>query len=64
MMRLGRVDKEIWTLRLAPQLMGKEQQAYVALSAIDYKVKEAILRRYNISEALSAVISQRAEEDG
>ena len=53
LMRLGRID-EMWTLRLAPQLTGKAQQAYAMLStgdATDYsKVKEAILRRYDISE--------------
>ena len=44
----------MWTLRLAPQLTGKAQQAYTTLSAgdaTDYsKVTEAILCRYNISE--------------
>ena len=53
-MQLGRIAEESWTLRLAPQLTGKAQQAYAALSATDAtdyrKVKEAILRRYDISE--------------
>ena len=54
MMRLGHVDEDLWTLRLAPQLTGKAQQAYAALNAADTsqygKMKEAILQRYNISE--------------
>ena len=54
MMRLGHVDEDLWTLRLAPQMTGKVQQAYAALNvadAIQYgTVKEAILRRYNVSE--------------
>ena len=54
LMELGRVAEESWTLRLAPQLTGKAQQAYAALSvtdATDYRqVKGAILRRYDISE--------------
>ena len=41
-------------LRLAPQLTGKAQQAYAAMTtadSVDYKkVKEAILRRYDVSE--------------
>ena len=53
LMRLGQID-EMWMLRLAPQRTGKAQQAYAMLSAgdtTDYsKVKEAILRRYDISE--------------
>ena len=54
MMRLGHADEDLWTLRLAPQLTGKAQQAYAALNATDAsqygKVKEVILRQYNISE--------------
>ena len=54
MMRLGHVHEDLWTLRLAPQLTGKAQQAYAALNVADAsqygKVKEAILRRYDINE--------------
>ena len=46
LMQLGRIAEESWTLWLAPQLTGKAQQAYAALSATDAtdyrKVKEAI----------------------
>lgn len=46
-MQLGRISEELWTLKLAPQLIGKAQQAYAAMSnseATDYKkVKEAPL---------------------
>ena len=42
-----------WAFQLAPQLSGKAQQAYAALSgeaASDYKqIKEAILRRYDVN---------------
>ena len=54
LMQLGHIAEESWTLRLAPQLTEKAQQAYAALSATDAtdyrKVKEVILRRYEISE--------------
>ena len=54
MMRLGHVDENFWTFRLAPQLTGKAQLAYAALNVADAsqygKLKEAILRRYDISE--------------
>ena len=53
-MTLGRVPEGTWTLHLAPQLSGKALQAYAATSTADAavyaKVKEAILRRYEISE--------------
>ena len=43
-----------WSFKLAPQLTGKAQLAYAALSveqSRDYKtLKTAILRQYNISE--------------
>ena len=42
-----------WAFQLAPELSGKAQQAYAALSgeaASDYKqIKEAILRRYDVN---------------
>ena len=48
------VEKEKWSVILAPQLTGKALQAYAALSNDDSKeyekVKEAIFRRYNINE--------------
>ena len=48
------IAKKWWPFDLAPQLTGKAQQAYAALSpddAEDYeRVKSAILRRYNINE--------------
>ena len=53
-MTLGRVPEGTWTLHLAPQLSGKALLAYAATSTADAavyaKVKEAILRRYEISE--------------
>ena len=43
-----------WSYKLAPQLTGKAQKAYAALSADEAKtygtVKTAILRRYNIND--------------
>ena len=48
------VKEERWAVKLAQQLTGKVQQAYAAMStedAGDYRaLKEAILRRYDISE--------------
>ena len=48
------VKEERWAVKLAPQLTGKAQQAYAAMSteqAGDYEaLKEAILRRYDTSE--------------
>ena len=48
------VPENRWVFKLAPQLSGKAQQAYAALSgeaAADYsQVKEAILRRYGVNE--------------
>ena len=46
------VPKERWTVKLAPQLTGKAQQAYAAMAtreADDYdELKKVILRRYDI----------------
>ena len=54
MMRAYEVPQPRWTFKLAPQLTGKAQQAYAALSideSQDYEaLKAAILRRYNINE--------------
>ena len=51
-MAIGGIDEDSWATRLAPQLTGKAQQAYAAMSREDAdsyrKVKEAVLRRYNI----------------
>ena len=48
------VNRERWIFKLAPNLVGKAQQAYAALSAVDasdyVKLKEAILQRYDITE--------------
>ena len=48
------VEEERWAIKLAPQLTGRAQQAYAAMStemAGNYKeVKKAILRRYDIGE--------------
>ena len=48
------VKKDKWAFKLAPQLVGKAQQAYVGLSvtdASDYdQLKSAILQRYVITE--------------
>eukprot|EP00731_Ephydatia_muelleri_P034136 Em0048g12a len=53
-MRAYEVKDERWAVKIAPQLTGKAQQAYAAMKAEDagnYQlVKEAILRRYDISE--------------
>ena len=51
---LREVGEDTWAIRLAPQLIGKAQQAYAAMrdtNATNYQqVKDAILKRYNISE--------------
>lgn len=48
------VKKEKWVFKLAAHLVGKAQEAYAALSTEDArsyeKVKEAILRRFDITE--------------
>ena len=53
-MTIQRVEEALWIPWLAPQLTGKAQQAFAALTADDSrvykKVKEAILRRYDINE--------------
>ena len=49
MMRAYEVKRERWAYKLAPQLSGRAQQAYAAMSAADAgnyeKMKLAILRR-------------------
>ena len=54
MMQAHHIDPAQWVFRLAPQLTGKAQQAYAALSTDESdkydSVKKAILRRYNINE--------------
>ena len=56
LMRAYEVLKERWSFKLAPQLTGKAQQAYAALTPDDAKdyesVKAAILRRYNINDEM------------
>lgn len=48
------VKREKWAFKLAPQLVGKAQQAYAGLTVADAgdyeKLKSAILRRYDITE--------------
>ena len=48
------VQKERWAFKLASNLVGKAQMAYASMNAADAssydKLKEAILRRYDISE--------------
>ena len=48
------VREERWAFKLAPQLVGKAQQAYAGMNpdeAKDYaKLKKAILRRYDVNE--------------
>ena len=70
MMKAYAVEKARWAFVLAPQLTGKAQQAYAAMSgdmARDYdQVKEAILKRYDINEESYRVrfrgISKKPEE--
>ena len=54
LMKAYEIQKERWSFKLAPQLIGKAQQAYAAMppdDARDYdKLKDAILRRYDINE--------------
>ena len=54
MMGAYEVEKSRWAFMLAPQLTGKAQQAYAALSADDAgdypALKAAILQRYDINE--------------
>ena len=54
LMEAYEVPKECWAYQLAPQLTGKAQQAYAAVSSDSAKkyddMKTAILRRYNINE--------------
>ena len=70
MLKAYAVEKARWTFVLAPQLTGKAQQAYAAMSgdmAGDYdQVKEAILKLYDINEESYCVrfrgISKKPEE--
>ena len=70
MMEAYALEKARWAFVLAPQLTGKAQQAYAAMSGDmtgDYdRVKEAILKRYNINEESYCVnfrgISKKPEE--
>ena len=53
-MEAHEIERVKWPVLLAPQLTGKAQQAYAALSSEDSKnftkVKEAIFKRYDINE--------------
>ena len=59
--RIMEVDRERWPFQLAPQLTGKAQQAYAALTPDDAKdynvVRRAILRRYSINEETYVSVS-------
>ena len=54
MMGVYEITEDKWAFRLAPQLTGKAQQAYAALGVADShiyaRVKEAVLRRYDIND--------------
>ena len=54
LMKAYDIKEDCWSFKLAPQLVGKAQQAYAAMppdDAKDYvKLKDAILRRYDINE--------------
>ena len=69
LMEAYEVPKEHWAYRLAPQLTGKAQQAYVAVTSDSAKkyedVKTAILRRYNINkETYQARFRATKQKDG
>ena len=50
-MRIYEVPEDRWAMRLVPQLTGKAYAAMGAEDALDYSaLKEAILKRYDISE--------------
>ena len=53
-MEAHEIERIKWPVLLAPQLTGKAQQTYAALSSEDFKnftkVKEAIFKRYDINE--------------
>ena len=54
LMTVYEIPEERWVFKLAPQLVGKAQQAYAALGEEEArdsaKLKTAILRRYDINE--------------
>ena len=54
LMQAYEVPQERWAFKLAPQLVGKAQQAYAALNPDDAKdyatLKKAILLQYDINE--------------
>ena len=54
LMAVYHVEETRWVAKLAPQLSGRAQQAYAAMSARDpleyAEVKKSILRSYNINE--------------
>ncbi len=56
-----------WVFKLDPQLSGKAQQAYAALSGeaatIYTQVKEAIFRRYDVNEETYETVSNSVSED-
>ena len=54
LMSIYHIEERRWVAKLAPQLSGRAQQAYAAMSSDDAlvytEVKKAILQRYDISE--------------
>ena len=55
-MQAYKIPKERWVYKLAPQLTGRAQQAYVAMPTAKYDdVKAAILMRYNINSETSTI---------
>lgn len=61
------IPQERWSFKLAPQLIGKAQQAYAALDATDAEdydsLKHAILGRYGISEESHRQRFRRAKKE-
>ena len=59
-MKVYEIEKMRWAFKLAPQLSGRAQQAYVGMDAKDFsnydKLKEVILKRYDITDELSMKI--------
>ena len=66
MMDAYEVPQSRWSFKLAPQLIGRAQQAYAGLTpddAKDYKkLKGAILKRYGVNERTTYNGSDKPEE--
>ena len=61
-MRIYEVPEDRRAVRLAPQLTGKAQSAYAAMGADYWALKEAILRRYDISEDTYSISTDSHEQ--